>query len=740
MTPPRAHRPASAARWPRGRRAWAGACLALLGLLVGVESSASARLGQDLPDRTKPIPFKHSNHVADVWIRGVMPETLRDCRGCHVYDATGEVRDPQAVCNNCHIRSEQNQSTFEVLFDDGWETLEPLRGGNPFDHYGHRGLACRECHRPTGKWDVDPMPVRPGFSDCLRCHSPGGPDFEYEVVLGQDRAELDPREGGFTGLLNNDENMLPDRLGPFLHSEHLIDLGAPAPLAELRNVGPDATTCTTCHSPVLTATVDDLHAHRFRAMNCGQCHISSAGPLEFETRIETGQSQAAGTFSHAAHLGIGAARDAALASAASYDLIEDHGCLACHGHDETARTFRFGPVRLSGSGALANTHEGCVECHSGAEWSPGRHGDWDQQGCTGCHAFDGRSLKEDRPTVDVRRRRSEPFVIEKQVHPHIAGAPTPLSESSCGDCHRGPVADLPSRLMTRPFSHATHLPANPGPQHCATCHGTRVDRADGSAMIGDFLAGRALDPSDPNETHAGLTYDPSGCTDCHRGGLPVPSPVALDDVQPARVVAFSHRQHLAAGIAAPDGRPIDCLTCHDAGAGRRDHIGTKPEALSCVQCHDHRPGPTGAISGNLSPEQAASCSRCHAGDVPNGGAVEVRRSRLASLKGELGQYHEEGRSCTECHRVAEPSLLADGSVPYPTGDHTYGIGGWNTRLAAPDQHRDYFLRDEKNVQCTDCHWTHRRGYQIESEPFREQFGSDLSGWPGKDWAATYAID
>jgi len=673
-------------------------------------------------------PFEHRNHVPKVWADGSQQETLRDCRGCHVFEEH-RTRDPQAVCNNCHIRSATNESTFTVVFAEGWETLEPHRRGNPFDHYGHRALACRECHEPEGYIAQDPMPVKRGFDECVRCHGPSpGAEVSYEVVQGQDPVDPARARRGFLALLNEHENMRPDRLGPFLHSEHLSEVDQPATLARLLSGQGGDTLCTTCHAPIPDAGVEDLHAQRFRGDTCGECHISSVGPLEFAETLEVGVSRAASTFSHAQHSRFGSQRDATLATAAGYERIEREGCHACHEYDEAARTF---VVK-----ATAGTHEGCLTCHAGARWEPAGHGDWEAQGCTACHAFDGRSLLEDRPTVPVRRRRVQSFVIEKQVHPHISGNedPTLLFERSCSECHRGRIADLPSRLMTRSFSHATHLPPSPTAEHCSDCHAGRIEGAESSAMIGAFLAGRPLDLEDPSEVNAGLSYDLGACGECHRGDPPQPLPLAFAEVEPLDVIDFSHAGHL--GKTGPDGVVITCLSCHDPRNGRADRIGIKSAAETCVQCHDHGPGPKGEISGGVSPAEAATCARCHVGPMPVDGVVEVQRSRIQELVGDLGQHHPEGRACSECHRTAASAFA---STEFPTGDHVFAEGGYDED-GRRDQHHDGFLREQQGVQCFDCHWRRLRNFQIESPSNRLERGSDLDGWPGKDYAQRFAVD
>jgi hypothetical protein len=703
--------------------------LALVALACLISASAiggrtPAEEFQDDPGRKRP--FIHKDHVASVWASRRSPENQRDCRGCHVFDEGG-ARDPQAVCVECHISAEANRNTFRPVFEQGWDTLDNYRDAErPFRHHTHAALACRECHQPEDRIPSDPMPIRGGSAECTRCHGPSetGEPVRFDLLWGEADVASDSVRRAFLDALNRSPNMLPDQLGPFSHSEHLADPKLGFGLEELVGEGSKRGLCTSCHDPLVHSGVRELHENRFRRTSCGECHVSASGPLEFGATKETAHSLAAMTFSHADHLGYErGVRDPASSSGGGYERIEQGGCHACHEYDSGARTFVVSD---------AATHESCRECHTSESWRVAQHGDWQGWGCLQCHSFDrAGGLALDRPRVTVRRRRAEHFVIESQVHPHIAGeVGTELFDDNCSQCHRARVEELPSRLGTRAFSHATHLPPEPDAEQCALCHGSRVARADSSSALTELLRGQRIAASDPElSALLGLTYDTNACTQCHRGAMPKPVQIEYDAIQPAEVVDFSHAHHV--GKQGPAGSPIDCLTCHQPDDEAAGPVGTLATAMACTQCHDHREGPTSEISGDASAAELHRCSKCHVGTIPAAsGSLDVERARLTRLLGNAGQFHPSDRRCDECHKAEWSSSVAE----LVAGDHVFAEGGRHRdgTLVDKHQHRGKFLKDLAGVDCLWCHWAQGvPNHDFESADLREKNGNVLER-RGKD--------
>jgi hypothetical protein len=702
--------------------------LVSLGCLVGVSAfaSLSQRSSASRLDPGGVRPFIHLKHVPWVWADGTSPENRRDCRGCHVFDENGG-RDPQAACMECHLATDDNQSTFRASFAEGWETLDGYRDpATTFRHHTHDALACRECHGVEGPLAPDPMPIRRGSAKCTRCHGPeaeANPP-EFEVLEGGSRLVPEVVRRQLLDELNGSPNMQPDRLGPFLHSEHLADPEIAFDLQALAGQGSKKGICSSCHEPVVHSGLAGLQEARFKREACGECHIGRAGPLTFGSVFEPSVSLTAQTFSHADHLGFDpGSTNAALSSALGYARIEDEGCHACHQYDSKQRTFL-----VSGSA----THEGCRSCHTSTEWGVEKHGEWEAWGCAACHTFerDGE-LAIDRPQASVRRRRSGRFTIASQVHPHIAGAdPTETFADNCSQCHRSRVDALPSRLGTRAFSHGTHLPPNPDAQQCTPCHGARVDLATTSRALSESLDGVTIATTDPAlASMLGATYDMRACQTCHRGGVEQASPVAFDEISSVQVTEFSHAQHI--GKPGASGAALDCLTCHRAPEQAGGQMVTLPAASACTQCHDHRPGPNSESSGRASAQAIGRCSTCHVEPIPAaGGSFDVQRIRLASLVGSEGQFHPDDRDCVDCH-LLQSTPLAEAAIL--DADHVFAVGGRDRtgRITSYHQHRrgsvkDGYLRELRDVDCTWCHWTQGiPNFDFESEQYRTEKKGNL---------------
>jgi len=559
---------------------------------------------------------------------------------------------------------------------------------------------------------------------CTRCHGPADGDdpLEFEVLLGESKRIRETVQRSLLDELNGSPNMQPHSLGPFFHSEHLEDPEASFGLQALLDPVANQGVCTSCHEPLLGADGSALHGERFKQDACGECHTGQDGPLTFGSTLAPGTSLAALTFSHADHLVFASeGRDPDRASYSGYDRIEGEGCHACHEYEPDQRTFMATDVA---------SHEGCRTCHSSSSWEATQHGEWSEWGCVDCHTFESAGqLAFDRPEASVRRRRSGRFVIESQVHPHIAGSDaTKTFEGNCSQCHRARVDELPSRLGTRAFSHATHLPPDAEAQHCAACHGARVSLADSSGTISDSVGGARIAATDAVfSPMLGSTYDMRACTACHRGGVREAVEIEFEAIEPTRVAEFSHAQHL--GKMGPRGAVLDCLTCHQVPDQAGAAMVTLPAANACTQCHDHRPGPNSESSGRALSHEIDRCSKCHVETIPAaGGLFDVQRSHLASLIGPAGQFHPDDRECTECHLVQSPGLAESAILE---DDHVFAEGGRAREglVLRKHQHRagddpKGFLQGE-GVGCGWCHWTQgvEGSFDFESVEYRSDFGN-----------------
>ncbi len=671
------------------------------------------------PEGPVSRPFSHVSHVSDEWLRG--SENLRDCRGCHSYGADG-TRDPQSVCAECHFRG-----TFEIELPDGADPafrkgLEPLREDNSpvFDHAEHGRLACRECHAPDSGRPVIPkfMPVRRGAAVCARCHDKDAP---REFLMSGGRKEGDPplASDKFFDRIDADASMGPERLGRFLHAEHLGDPGS-CPRLEVLLAGSDESkSCLPCHEGIVTAKTPDFHGGLFEPGRCGECHLSrgEAASATLATGVRDGKSRSLLTFSHADHVKAVTPRDPSKATAEGYERISDHACLACHAYGGTGFADATGDYRfLRNPHPAAHEFEGCVTCHADAAWKP-VHERWsdEDRACTKCHDFGRGDMRIDRPTVEVTRERAQSFKIAGQSHPLVTvgeGAAAVVDEA-CGECHKAAIQKLPSRIQDRPFNHLTHVGQNPDSKKCDDCHSPAINLSDGSAEIGE------------------RTYDVKKCVTCHRDGLvAVPAPGG-----PETVVRFPHRTHLEAKNPR-DSRT--CLDCHalDPRSGGADYA-TIDEARSCTKCHDHAEnGPNVERTGGVSGREVESCRKCHRSasglrdSVPEVGREDfaVQRLELGRQKG--SQHHPPGRACSECHSRGAEEISSRIELAARVFRDDRGNSDVHTPEEAPGAPP---VRPAEQEKCLGCHWRMKRPemqYDPAAADVRRRFGDRMIGFPG----------
>lgn len=764
---------------------------------------------QDAPEGY--VRFNHGNHVPSAWTNPDVPERQRDCRGCHNYSVEGP-HDPQAVCINCHFSDEVNQYEFKLwAVDPSFLTgLSAVRSQDSlFQHSYHLALECRECH-PAGDDIRAPylMPKSGGLALCEQCHigeKPRQEDLRF-MATRRDGTPIDADYGaqikgklmrGLVEALNGAPAMGPNagaerHVGPFRHQDHILPehSGSATSLSQLMNADKGAerarrANCAACHGPMFDAVAgmtppegSETHvSFEQTAENCGACHISDGAgtPISFRVEASTKPSLAAATFSHADHLRIGRpSGEAVKATAAGYESIHEEGCFACHEHDAAAA----GSYVLSDGLGSEQAFQGCQECHSTSAWAPVEHGDWwthedhgSWQSCTPCHDFAQPDFLANRPLVQVERRRPGVFRIETQMHPHITTAPGESIEQSCAECHRQPVAELPSRIQEAPFRHASHLPAEPSAEDCLRCHGPNVSLAEFSGDLGRRLAQGGVLAAAP-EAQVGLVYDPASCTECHLGAAPVASSEGSEAaLTPREVPEFSHGAHVGKPLA--NGEMMGCAECHvfDPGgqmagesgaemAAAPIEIRTVAEAMDCTLCHDHSWTPPAAAAAGgdtsswparalvtgagITPAEVQACTLCHVSGIPVDGAEwTIPSAMVADLAGNAGQFHPDDRECATCH-IPREGLIAAASTSVPSGSRVFVQRSFYVpeiaEGAKPAIHRGGTRKIEDDyVSCADCHWTKYKADSIgegtgttnpETPLERRKRGDDLRYFPG----------
>jgi hypothetical protein len=692
-------------------------------------------------------PFSHVTHVPRVWFGGTVPEVFRDCRGCHRFDANQTVSAPQAVCDSCHTGAGKLRVTASKGFAKdlaGYQT----RTREAFRHHTHGALECRECHlspRFYGEAQSH-IEINTGPGQCQRCHEAGTVTAE---VVGRFRwwqrpETLDPVAyakdlvdvfGGPRGQLNV-KFPLPTG-GQFDHGDH-------------GEIG-----CEQCHVDTRAAAAQSVGQVQVPADGCKKCHITdqnntpavpAAAPKLLERPLWS-----LGAFAHADHFAKGAAGRtdaAAIATPAAFELIAKQNCAACHSSPTSQvglrdRDFPFDAVHSK------HTYLQCTGCHASAAWSTGESkqkplhassiavdptvgkGNWD--GCKRCHVLGGDDMKRERVQETVRRRGQSTFVFPANTHPDITtrgvaqqGRP---ALQDCAKCHRAQVPELSSRLQTKAFRHATHLPEDAAAAEaaCRQCHPAAQSSKD-SATLGDA---------------AFRVYSLDSCTTCHWGG-PVTESASQVEPAPAAVVSFPHQPHVVTGKLA-------CSSCHEPAADGGD-IRTKPKANDCSQCHDHSLATEGPRTEAIFDENAASCVKCHHRDLPGGTAAAqvcavppprpevLADPRYRTTQPGFGgftasQFHPTDRRCGECHLAGLDANRVLAVRAVLTGADHIQV------KEAPGVHQNGY----SPAECLRCHWKplpqlkagvggtaeqiQWRG-EPQSPATRQRFGNLSRGYPG----------
>ncbi|MFT7541660.1 MAG: hypothetical protein ACI9K5_002632, partial [Gammaproteobacteria bacterium] len=365
-----------------------------------VAEGGASRTGDPVQQEENPV-FKHFDHVAAPWLNPDAAEVKRDCLGCHDLDAPWRDVDVEALCAKCHYYHTATVPVFpakqkearEGRLGFGYESMEVFRHGE------HGALTCRECHAPDSFREGEvlrsipesaTMVIRRGINECQRCHEAGSLDTlgrSLEARSG-DSSEL-AADNFFSGL-DDDPSMGPDspdwpeRLGSFLHSEHMLDPAASRSLSSLRA---DTEGCATCHAALLVETIQrSVPEELLPEAGCHECHVSVDGsPLSFGGPSEAIPSLSGGAFFHGDHLrtGVASRASAGVASADSHAQLEAQSCSTCHqvGGSDGGRDFACDLAQPE------HSYGGCAKCHDTPAWQTQGHGEWSS--CTDCHSFSG---------------------------------------------------------------------------------------------------------------------------------------------------------------------------------------------------------------------------------------------------------------------------------------------------------------------------------------------------------------
>lgn len=640
--------------------------------------------------------FRHVDHVRRDWGKvenGEPSEYARDCRGCHFYRGQDDTRDPQAVCESCHLNGDDPAGGPKALTLDPSRTtadflddLDKLRTPDrPFRHWSHREYKCASCHEGTSGKPDDPgragdVKFRPGWHTCLECHDP----------KGSQAIDRDPSGAKNLSFVQGLNTYLSKRAARpearFRHDEHLA-----------RGTDRDMAACAPCHGQITSAPSSRgpaaLGPREVDRAACARCHLTDDPGKPIETGFERRDHACAllGTFPHDLHCNENArSKDA---------TIREQGCLACHTSVDNGRTYGLQSVFRE------DLYKACSACHDKLEPNPLRvvdaagvddHGK--VQNCDPCHTFGAGTMKDTRPSTEVSRRRPSAFAFVTHDHPVITLKGGKLEQGAdCRKCHRATLdGGLRTRIGRKRFSHDTHLPPSPTAADCDKCHAD----VSGAATPGDLKL-----------------YSDASCSECHKGLTPDPArPPEERKVQavfdgPAsrrRVPTFPHQLHLdavrnrSAADFAESSRDAfrklsqGCIACHVPKQGGATEVGTLPEALDCSLCHDHdKPD----ICADKDRAYVSTCAKCHgdAGPVV-GEPFDDFREFAKGLSGAQWHPNPADRRCDECH-LPGASVFERPKGVFVIAKLQYEAGSFHARFD-----KESNLKVPRDQKCADCHW------------------------------------
>lgn len=417
------------------------------------------------------------------------------------------------------------------------------------------------------------------------------------------------------------------------------------------------------------------------AGSCVRCHPDGAPELERKPASFPVEAHelAYDRFPHASHM------DARCDTCHVRDAGDGQGgreharvpfatCMGCHSADERAgdgNAFGRDPALSEIAAKVKPEHRVRLAWHgSQAQDSFGA------SRCLACHA---QVREAPLRTVRAEEHASLEFALRRRSHAELfsASAKVPVAhggDRACTDCHASGAATHAGETVSGAFLHALHVselrPASDAAAaaqsaQCAQCHS---DLAGSRTLAGGSSSVPPL----------------ASCADCHReerDGQVEPLVLAPQPAGSSTMrehVDFPHELHMAApGFGKEGSLARGCYACHDFAPGTEGFDAaptTRPEAASCLPCHDDHayvggqqggcalchPSVAGAADPSWSGKPAirmreatrgfSHWSRGHAASMEKGACVDCHgNAATARSVGEMAIPSEADPACFDCH-------------------------------------------------------------------------------------------
>lgn len=454
--------------------------------------------------------------------------------------------------------------------------------------------------------------------------------------------------------------------------------------------------CLECHGAIADqlAAASGLHGRLDVSLKdrCERCHSEHHGPAFMLTNVRSFRLAGIADPKNYRHEGL------------DFRLTGKHlqlGCPACHAHAEAA-------VLAKGQHRFIGLEQTCVTCHDDVH-----HGNYGLD-CERCHGqakpFPVVAAFQHTPQFELvgahgglacrqcHSDQSPPTVLTLMSRIDLG---EPLAVRRCGDCHASPHQPFFLEASARTLRVEKE-------QSCDACH----PAADGS------FSGPGVTMSRSWHALTGFPllapHDQVSCEACHPGfGHPKDSDKAFHQAYPGRHAddcrACHGDPHLGQ-FETPDGRPQDCLDCHQRTAfapslfTKTSHQSTQfplagaHQNAECRSCH-----PVSSAIASLSDTGQSESGRSR---IPAGLFWTSIETEAVASKPLPRLFRGTPRQCNVCHEDPHAGQFSEGPFRNQDCDACHDVHSFDRLSFTTAQHNQTafpLTGSHLAVACTTCH-------------------------------------